>query len=150
MRGRSVAGDGDSERMGRGQRPRASRGGEAVVIVDVDQVADIRSSHGARVAEQVTRAVAQTLRSRLRGEDRLALLREDEFLAVLPGAPAESVPAIAARLRDDVQGLRLALSGTEWSLRCTIGAAARDSRPCALEALVRAADIDLHRARRGR
>lgn len=121
-----------------------------MVILDVDQVPAIRTSHGVRVAEQVTRAVAETLRRRLRGGDRLALVREDEFLAVLSGVSAESVPAIAARLRDDVQGLRLALSGTEWTFSCAIGTAARDSRPCALESLVRAADSDLYRARRAR
>ena len=130
-------------------RKRLSHCGEAVLIVDVDQFGAIRRRHGAAAAEQVTRAVAECLQRRLRPDDRLALLRDDEFLVVLSGAPRESVPSLAARLRDDVQALRLSIAGSIWSLTCTIGAAARGSRPCGLEALVRAADADLDRARRG-
>jgi diguanylate cyclase (GGDEF)-like protein len=136
-------------RGGAALRPRRSAGGDAVVIVDVDQFAAIRAAHGAVAGEQVTRAVADCLRRRLRGADRLALLRDDEFLAVLPGAAADTLPAIAARLRAGVDGLRLALVGRVWALSCTIGSAARGARPCALEGLVRAADVDLHRARCG-
>ena len=131
-------------------RTRRAPCGDAVLIVDVDQFAAIRERHGEAAAEQVTRAVAQCLQRRLRPEDRLALLREDEFLVVLSGASAEMVPVLAARLRDDVHALRLSLAGSVWSLRCTIGAASRGSRPCGLEALVRAADADLDRARRER
>jgi diguanylate cyclase (GGDEF)-like protein len=132
----------------RGVQARGEHGGEAVVIVDVDQFPEIRARHGASGAEQVTRAVADALQRRLRGRDRLALLRDEEFLAVLAGVPAEAVGAIVERLRGDVQALRLALGGDVWRLSCTIGSAARQTRPCPLEALVRAADADLHRARR--
>ncbi len=131
-----------------GRRERLAHRGEAVLIVDVDQFGAIRGRHGAAAAEQVTRAVAECLQRRLRRDDRLALLRDDEFLVVLAGAPHDSVPALVARLRDDVQALRLAIAGSIWSLTCTIGAASRGSRPCGLEALVRAADADLDRARR--
>jgi diguanylate cyclase (GGDEF)-like protein len=130
------------------QQARRPGSGEAVVIVDVDQFASIRAHHGVEAAEQVTRAVADCLRRRLRADDRLALLRDDEFLAVLSGAPAEAVPSITTRLRDGVHALRLALAGTIWGLSCTIGSAARGSRPCGLHGLVRAADADLDRARR--
>jgi diguanylate cyclase (GGDEF)-like protein len=131
-------------------RERRAHGGEAVLIVDVDQFGAIRGHHGPAAAEQVTRAVAECLQRRLRRDDRLALLRDDEFLAVLSGAPREAVPSLVARLREDVHALRLAIAGTIWSLTCTIGAASRGSRPCGLEALVRAADADLDRERRAR
>jgi diguanylate cyclase (GGDEF)-like protein len=129
-------------------RERVAHRGEAVLIVDVDQCGAIRACHGAAAAEQATRAVAQCLQRRLRRDDRLALLRDEEFLVVLAGAPEGSVAALVARLRADVQALRLAIAGSVWSLTCTIGAAARGTRPCALEALVRAADADLDRIRR--
>jgi two-component system chemotaxis family response regulator WspR len=129
-------------------RARRAHCGEAVLIVDVDQFAAIRARHGTTASEQVTRAVAECLRRRLRPDDRLALLRDDEFLVVLPGAPSDAVPTLATRLRTHVQALRLSLAGSVWSLSCTIGAASRGSRPCGLEALVRAADADLDRARR--
>jgi diguanylate cyclase len=121
--------------------------GEAVVIVDVDQFAAIRARHGPVAGEQVTRAVAECLRRRLRRDDRLALLREDEFLAVLPGALDATLPDISARIRQGIAALRLSLAGEIWDLSCTIGAAARDAQSRSLEGLVRAADSALHRAR---
>jgi diguanylate cyclase (GGDEF)-like protein len=124
--------------------------GDAVVIVDVDQFSAIRAMHGSEAGEQVTRAVADCLRRRLRCDDRLALLREDEFLAVLPGASEDALPVITERLREGVEGLRLALAGRVWTLSCTIGAAAAapGMKSFGLEGLVRAADTELHRARR--
>ena len=126
---------------------RRSRAGEAVVIVDVDQFAAIRARHGTFAGEEVTRAVADCLRRRLRREDRIALLRDDEFLAVLPGAIDASLPEIASRLREGIGSLRLSLAGEIWNLSCTIGAAARDAQSRSLDGLVRAADSALYRAR---
>jgi diguanylate cyclase len=127
--------------------PRRPFAGEAVVIVDVDQFAAIRARHGPLAGEQVTRAVADCLRRRLRREDRLALLRDDEFLAVLPGAPDITLPDITARIRAGIGALRLSLAGEIWDLSCTIGAAARGAQSRSLDGLVRAADSALHRAR---
>ena len=92
------------------ERPRQPTRGEAVVIVDVDQFAAIRAAHGPMAAEQVTRAVADCLRRRLRTGDRLALLREDEFLAVLTGASECSVQAIAGRMREGIELTRMSLA----------------------------------------
>jgi diguanylate cyclase len=132
------------------RRVRRPGRGDAVVIVDVDQFSAIRAMHGTDAGEQVTRAVADCLRRRLRGDDRLALLREDEFLAVLPGASEDALPVITERLREGVEGLRLALAGRVWTLSCTIGAAAAapGMKSFGLEGLVRAADTELYRARR--
>jgi diguanylate cyclase (GGDEF)-like protein len=122
--------------------------GDAVLIVDVDQFAAIRAAHGCPAGEQVTRAVADALRRRLRRADRIALLRDDEFLAVLPGTPEHALPEVVSRVRDAIGTLRLALAGRIWGLSCTIGAAAREGGgPCGLEGLVRAADTELHRVR---
>lgn len=124
--------------------------GDAVMIIDIDQSAAIRSRHGSAAGEQVTQAVAECLRRRLRAGDRLALVREDEFLAVLPGAPLVELPRIEARLREGVAALRLSLAGTEWRLTCTIGSAScqqMSEHSQRLESLVRMADAALHRAR---
>jgi diguanylate cyclase (GGDEF)-like protein len=129
--------------------PRRPWAGEAVVIIDVDQFAAIRARHGPIAGEQVTRAVADCLRRRLRRDDRIALLRDDEFLAVLPGALDVTLPDIAARIRDGIGALRLSLAGEIWDLSCTIGAAARTAQLRSLDGLVRAADSALHHARRG-
>ena len=129
---------------------RTHRTGEAVMIIDVDQSAAIRARHGSAAGEQLAQAVAETLRRRLRPGDRLALLREDEFMAVLPGAPGAELPRIESRLRDGVKAMRLSIAGREWQLSCTIGSAssqqlAEQSRR--LDSLVRMADAALYRAK---
>lgn len=150
MEARRANGDGPAGgvRDTHGRAARRPSAGDAVVIVDVDQFAAIRAAHGSAAGEQVTHAVSECLRRRLRASDRIALLREDEFLAVLPGAPECALPEIVARLGASVESLRIALAGRVWSLTCTIGAAARATRSCGLDGLVRAADIELHRVRR--
>jgi diguanylate cyclase (GGDEF)-like protein len=129
-------------------RPRAPSRGEAVVILDVDQFAQIRARHGVHAGEAVTRAVAECLRRDLRTDDRLALLRDEEFLVVLAGTCEACLPGIERRLREGVQALRLALAGAVWTLSCTTGGAARGEASRSLEGLVRAADGALHLAKR--
>lgn len=129
---------------------RAAAGVESVVIIDVDQSRLIRAHHGSAAGEQLAQAVAESLRRRLRPGDRLALLREDEFMAVLPGAQGEDLPAIEGRLRHAVESMRLSIAGFEWQLSCTLGSAcsallAEQSRR--LESLVRLADTALARAK---
>jgi diguanylate cyclase (GGDEF)-like protein len=133
-----------------GRPRRAEDSGESVMIIDIDQSAAIRARHGSAAGEQLGQAVAECLRRRLRTGDRLALLREDEFLAVLPGAPCEELPAIEARLREGVRSMRLSIAGKEWQLSCTIGSACSNQlsgQSRRLESLVRLADAALHRAR---
>ncbi len=127
---------------------RISGSGEAVLIVDIDQVAAIRARHGWVAAEAITRLVADCLKQRLRHADRLALLREDEFLAVLPGAAEPVLSRIEARLRAAVHQLRVPLHDDVWTLSCSMGAAARSSSALSLESLVRAADSALWSVKR--
>jgi len=132
--------------------PCARRGGrgEAVLIVDVPPLSDIRARHGAGAAEQARRTVSDCLRRRLRPEDRIAPVRGDGFLAVLPGADDAALAAIAERIRSGVRGLRLSVGGDAWPLDCAVGGAARAARALCLEGLVRAADGALARERRAR
>jgi diguanylate cyclase (GGDEF)-like protein len=130
------------------RRPNAA--GDSVMIVEIDQANAIRARHGSAACEQLAQAVAECLRRRLRGGDRVALLRDDEFLAILPGAPRHELAAIENRVRQAIDGLRLSIAGTEWRLSCTIGSAsssqlAESSRR--LDSLVRLADTALQRNR---
>jgi diguanylate cyclase (GGDEF)-like protein len=144
------ASEADDNGAGGHHMPRAHRIGESVMIIDVDQSAAIRARHGSAAGEQLAQAVAETLRRRLRPGDRLALLREDEFMAVLPGAQTADLPRIEARLRDGVKGMRLSIAGREWQLSCTIGSACSQQlaeQPRRLDSLVRIADAALYRAK---
>jgi diguanylate cyclase (GGDEF)-like protein len=117
------------------------------VIVDVEQFAAIKRRHGAVAVDQVSLAVAEQLRHLLRPQDRLALLGNESFMAVMPGVDCDDLAEIQSRLSSGVASLRIALSGDHWRLSCLTGAAARGLQRIGLEGVVRAADNALHDAR---
>ena len=132
------------------QRPRRQTDDEAVVIVDVEQFSAIRERHGDTAVDQVSLAVADQLRQLLRSQDRLALLGNESFMAVMPGVDSDALAEIQSRLISGVESLRIALSGEHWQLSCLTGGAARGSQRIGLEGVVRAADNALYDARRRR
>jgi GGDEF domain-containing protein len=88
----------------------------------------------------------------LRPEDRLALLRDHDFMIVLRKVSRQTLQAICERLRSAVQALRLSLAGRVWALSCRIGqaCAATDWPPgTGLEGLVREAESGLRAHRSG-
>ena len=97
--------------------------GPAVLVVRIDQATDILKAHGPVAAEQLMMAITATLQRRLRGQDRLALVRDDEFLIVLPGVLPAVIRRIEQRLSDAVRGLRLSMAGRLWVLSSSIGVA---------------------------
>jgi diguanylate cyclase (GGDEF)-like protein len=129
--------------------PRADQvNGPAIMVVRVDQADDIMRSQGQNAAEQLMLAITSTLQKRLRAQDRLALVRFDEFLLVLSGVTSASLNRIAQRLAAAIEGLRLSMAGKAWTLSCCIGmACAPEGRfpPPSLHELVREADADLHK-----
>ncbi|MFN5510323.1 MAG: GGDEF domain-containing protein [Burkholderiales bacterium] len=126
--------------------------GPAVLVVRIDQAADILKVHGPVAAEQLMMAITGALQRRLRSQDRLALVRDDEFLIVLPGVLPAVIRRIEQRLSDAVRGLRLSMAGRLWVLSSSIGVAcAPEGRLPApsVQELVRQADDDLHRMMAG-
>jgi diguanylate cyclase (GGDEF)-like protein len=132
------------------QQPRRLSDDEAVVIIDVDQFAAIRKRHGDTAVDQVSLAVAEQLRHLLRSQDRLALLGNEAFMAVMPGVDSDALAEVQSRLISGVASLRIALSGAHWQLSCLTGGAARGSQRIGLDGVVRAADNALYEARRRR
>jgi diguanylate cyclase (GGDEF)-like protein len=132
------------------QQARRPSDGEAVVIIDIDQFAAIRQRHGDTAVDQVSLAVAEQLRHLLRPQDRLALVGNEAFMAVMPGVDSDALADIQSRLMCGVESMRIALSGAHWQLSCLTGGAARGLQRIGLDGVVRAADNALYDARRRR
>jgi len=122
--------------------------GPAVLVVRVDQAAELLQAHGKAAGEQLMLAVTSALQRRLRPHDRLALVRDDEFLLVLGGVTPQTVRRIEHRVAEAVRSLHLSMGGRMWALTCSIGMACapegRFPMP-SVQTLVREADADLHR-----
>lgn len=118
-----------------------------LLMVDLDDFKDVNTRHGHPAGDSALRAAADALRRSARAEDLVARLGGDEFAIVVDTATPESMRQLGARVRTALgqAGTDLALPGCPltgsagWAL---FPADARDG-----EALVRAADISLRKAK---
>jgi diguanylate cyclase len=120
----------------------------SVVMLDIDHFKSINDRFGHQAGDRVLQEVAQCLRTQLRSQDHLARWGGEEFLAVLPGADAESVRRITERLREGVESLRVPIGDTEVQVTCSLGVASCGPRMASLDRLIREADSALYRAKR--
>jgi diguanylate cyclase (GGDEF)-like protein len=139
----------------------------AVAMVDVDHFKRFNDTHGHDVGDQVLRMVAARL-ARVGGGGQAFRYGGEEFTVLFPGKDAdEALPHLEA-LRADVAGYRMAIRATDRprrkragkrrrtgapsvqtvSVTVSIGVAERSDRHDYPEAVIKAADRALYRAKR--
>lgn len=93
----------------------------AVVFIDLDHFKPINDEYGHDVGDELLVAVAERMRSSLRGADTLARLGGDEFVAVLSELSAEGdAQPLVRRLLDAVSS-RFELQGRQLQVTGSIG-----------------------------
>ena len=129
---------------------RARRTGEqlAVLVIDVDRLKRVNDAFGHETGDEILLACAAALREQVRAADELARLGGDEFVVV---APVRDV-LDALRLAD---GVRIAVAARcrevlppVWEVSANVGLALYPDSGRDGEALLRAADAALTRAKR--
>ena len=86
----------------------ARYGGQlALLIVDLDHFKYINDTLGHRVGDQVIRAVAEALRTRLRESDTVARLGGDEFAILLPQTNRDAAQQVAQELVETLAALQI-------------------------------------------
>lgn len=116
-----------------------------LMALDADNFKDINDRYGHVVGDDVLRAVADLIRSKLRPDSIAGRLGGDEFVVAMPAALFEA-QAAAERLRTSIEALRFAPSP---DLRCSvsIGLAEPPAAGLDLREWVEAADRALYRAK---
>ncbi|WP_341720084.1 GGDEF domain-containing protein [Micromonospora sp. FIMYZ51] len=89
----------------------------AVLTVDIDRFKQINDSLGHATGDDVLRAVAELLTSKVRKGDFVARLGGDEFVAILPGADTGAATEVAKRTVAAIAGL------TAWPVNVSVGVA---------------------------
>jgi diguanylate cyclase (GGDEF)-like protein len=104
---------------------RAHRYGETVscVVFDVDRFKSINDTHGHDAGDAVLRALSAAARAECRSPDVLGRWGGEEFLLVLPRTGAAGALAIAARLREVIEGLRIEHAGRALAATASFGVA---------------------------
>ena len=121
--------------------------GIGCLIVKLDQLKDVNSIHGRRVADQLLVEVAERLRRSARSSDIVGRLGDDEFVLVLSNlAKADDAGLVAQKLIDALTA-RFHLGGLETHISANVGIAIYPGDGDNPEGLLKNADAAMHRAK---
>ena len=113
----------------------------SVVLLDLDRLKELNSSHGYAAGDRALRTVAAALQSSVRPSDLPVRLGGDEFGILLPGADTSEAAAVALRCIKRIEEI------DEMPLRASWGAATDSGEYETAEDLIEAADSQLYRAK---
>jgi len=121
----------------------------SAVMIDLDRLKQLNDVHGHEAGNRAIVALADHVRSNLRGSDFAARFGGDEFVVLLPHTRAEEAAVFAERVRAGLGQLRLPNSGERVMLHASFGVAALPSDGVtAPEEALRGADEALYAAKR--
>jgi diguanylate cyclase (GGDEF)-like protein len=121
--------------------------GIALLVLDLDDFKAVNDALGHQAGDELLRAVADRLRSVVRGSDTVARYGGDEFAVVLRPCPSAEV---ATRMADRLLGsleAPIAMDRGEVTVRVSIGIALSARTGADAEHLLRDADLALYRAK---
>ena len=116
-----------------------------IAYLDVDDFKQINDRLGHQTGDHVLRAVAYTVRSRLRTTDVVGRLGGDEFAVCLPETGAEEAGAVLGKLREDAAA---AVPESCRSVTLSMGMVTFGYPPATVEELLERTDTMLYAAKR--
>jgi two-component system cell cycle response regulator len=120
----------------------------AVAMIDVDHFKTINDTYGHAAGDAVLRGAAHRLRSAMRTYDILGRYGGDEFLAVVPACDADGAARFGEGFRARIDGVAIETPDGLIPITISMGvAAAENFQGVSAEALIRAADAALYRAK---
>lgn len=127
----------------------ARRAPLSVMMVELDQFAQIADRFGPDIADACLRAVAEVVHRALGAEDAFGRYSGEQYLLVLPGRSADQARSFGERLRKAVSDVRVPARGGPCRFTVSIGATVRAPAEQTLGTLVERADKALQAAKRG-
>ena len=118
----------------------------ALLFIDLDRFKFINDGIGHAAGDELLAAVAQRLAGRVDGYGSLARYGGDEFVAILEGIAAADVETLAVTILETLRR-PFSVNGFELIVDGTIGVAFASPELSSPDALLRAADVALYRAK---
>lgn len=109
----------------------------AMAYIDLDGFKQVNDTRGHQQGDEVLRAAAHAMKSKLRGSDVLGRIGGDEFAVMLPNTSEEGAVEILEKLRAAIESEMREL---DCAVTASIGAAAYSVPPSRLDDAIRAAD----------
>ncbi len=119
----------------------------AVLVMDMDGLKQVNDAHGHQMGGFTLAEVARLVRDAVGARGDACRFGGDEFVAYLPGVDRVAAAALAEGLRAAVEGHVFARDGIELHVTLSIGVAAHPEDGATADALFRAADQALYRAK---
>ena len=121
----------------------------ALLFIDLDQFKPINDTWGHRVGDLLLRAVAESMKQRLRAADTIGRLGGDEFVVLLTDlAGPDGALRVAEELRQAL-AQPFVIEGHALSISASIGIALYPDHGANAEDLTRHADAAMYRAKQG-
>ncbi len=119
----------------------------SMLMMDLDHFKRINDEFGHAAGDEVLRAMAALLKRNLRDVDVPARIGGEEFAVLLPSTGLEGALVAAERVRRSVEAVRVSFDGRELGFTVSIGVAGCCAETRDLDALMKAADAALYRAK---
>jgi diguanylate cyclase (GGDEF)-like protein len=120
----------------------------SLLILDIDRFKTINDTYGHDVGDRVIVAVASACRGFIRQSDSVGRMGGEEFGVLLPETGLEQAHAMAERLRQTLQELRVSIPQGEVRFTVSIGVATL-VKGQSWNDLLKAADVALYAAKNG-
>jgi diguanylate cyclase (GGDEF)-like protein len=126
----------------------ARRNGQRAIAayIDIDRFKDINDTLGHEAGDELIKAVAQRLSTRLRPHDFLARFGGDEFVILCAPAGLDAAPGLVERV-SQAFGSPFAIKGQSIRVTASIGLAIAPDNGATADELMRHADIALYEAK---
>lgn len=118
-----------------------------MLMMDIDHFKQINDEHGHTLGDEALRALARVVQANIRTVDCAGRYGGDEFAIVLRGLQASDALAIAQRIREQAEGVRLR-SLPELRLTTSIGVAPAHGGHATVREWTAAADAALYSAKK--
>ncbi len=134
--------DSEMEQVRRYQHP------VALIMLDIDDFKSINDTHGHPQGDIVLREVARVVRENSRDADSAARYGGEEMALILPHTDIDGAHAIAERIREAVEALRVSRLDGQGELRITTSVGVAASTAGHKQRLIADADAALYEAKR--
>jgi uncharacterized protein (TIGR02265 family) len=122
----------------------------ALFYADVDSFKLVNDIHGHLAGDALLRQVADRLARSVRRQDTVARLGGDEFAVLLGGDPSQAEIEAVARRVAAVFETDFVVEGLPLNMSASVGRAVWPADGAELDGLLRSADTDMYRVKRGR
>jgi two-component system, cell cycle response regulator len=119
-----------------------------VVVADLDHFKSINDTYGHFAGDAALKESARRMESSTRSYDSVGRYGGEEFLIVLPGVDAEGVRLQSERMRLGIAATPVPTQEAALDVTCSFGCSSGVGGRVTAEALIRAADQGLYRAKR--